>query len=78
MVPLTPDMPYPPGSNPKDIQDKGPVDLRADLDAAAKKILSSVGKPNKQKETPWFLICTRTISIERPPLVGEFNANFCR
>jgi hypothetical protein len=23
------------------------------------------------------LVCERTIPIERPPLVGEFSANFC-
>jgi hypothetical protein len=27
--------------------------------------------------TPWLLVCKQTIPTERPPLVGEVNANFC-
>jgi hypothetical protein len=29
-------------------------------------------------KTPWLLVRTRTIPTERPPLVGEVSANFCR
>jgi hypothetical protein len=29
-----------------------------------------------EKKTPWPLVRKRTIPTERPPLVGEVNANF--
>jgi hypothetical protein len=31
---------------------------------------------NKNKQTPWPVVRKRTIPTERPPLVGEVNANF--
>jgi hypothetical protein len=30
----------------------------------------------KNKQTPWPLVCKRTMLTERQPLVGEINANF--
>jgi hypothetical protein len=31
-----------------------------------------------KKQTPWLFVRKRTISTERPPLVGEVSANFLR
>jgi hypothetical protein len=30
------------------------------------------------EKVPWLLVRKRTIPTERPPVVGEGNANFCR
>jgi hypothetical protein len=31
---------------------------------------------NKNKQTPWPVVCKRTIPTEKPPLVSEISANF--
>jgi hypothetical protein len=40
-------------------------------------ILFDAVQPEILKKTPWLLVRKRTIPIERPPLVGEVNANYC-
>jgi hypothetical protein len=34
-------------------------------------------RPQRNKQTPWPLVLKRTISTERPPLVGEFLCQLC-
>jgi hypothetical protein len=45
--------------------------------AALELLHADKGTDIKQKKTPWLLVRKRTIQTERPPLVGEVNANIC-
>jgi hypothetical protein len=47
------------------------------MNVNGKKSFIGNSKYHESNTTPWPLVRKRTIPTERPPLVGEFNANFC-
>jgi hypothetical protein len=46
-------------------------DIYYNISEPRRRYLSYTEMPHKQKQTPWPLVCKRTIPTEQPPLVGE-------